>query len=351
MGSIDHAPEQPDAVQVTLPEMFLFFLAQNPRVNPHYENIRRESEEWLLNHGGFDARMSRFIHRTDFSYFCAVVLPDASAETLRTLCDWGNWVFPFDDAFDNGYLKTNPEEARNLIEMLDLIMKDGQFEPEHPLLIAFKSIWSRLSHSSSEVVRSRFAASMTAYCEAIMQQVQMQASTGLSSTIDALLALRRESIATTPIYALIEYAYGLSLPDDVIKHPSIQRIETIATDIVLIQNDIVSYAKEKALGESHNIVSVYHQEGKSLQESFDSAGELLKGRYREWYLTLTQLPTWGEEIDSHVQLYINSVQNVALANLNWSYRAERYWDGNNHEVRKSRIVTLPLQAGAATVVA
>lgn len=48
MGSIEHAPEQPDAVQVTLPEMFLFFLAQNPRVNPYYENIRRESEEWLL---------------------------------------------------------------------------------------------------------------------------------------------------------------------------------------------------------------------------------------------------------------------------------------------------------------
>ena len=46
----------------------------------------------LRSHGGFDTRMSRFIHRTDFSYFCAVVLPDASAETLRTLCDWGNWV-------------------------------------------------------------------------------------------------------------------------------------------------------------------------------------------------------------------------------------------------------------------
>jgi hypothetical protein len=30
------------------------------------------------------------------------------------------------------------------------------------------------------------------------------------------------------------YAYGLELPEEVIKHPSIQRIETIATDIVLM---------------------------------------------------------------------------------------------------------------------
>ena len=66
-------------------------------------------------------------------------------------------------------------------------------------------------------------------------------------------------------------------------------------------------------------MSVYHQEGKDLQESFDCAGELLKSRYREWYLTLTQLPTWGEDIDKQVQLYISSVQNVALANLNWRF--------------------------------
>ncbi|MCJ1457315.1 hypothetical protein MMC28_007682 [Mycoblastus sanguinarius] len=91
-GSMEHTVEQDAVVQVVLPEMFLYFLAQSPRVNPHYEDIRRESEAWLLKHGGFDARMSSFIHRTDISYFCAVVIPDARAETLRTLCDWGNWV-------------------------------------------------------------------------------------------------------------------------------------------------------------------------------------------------------------------------------------------------------------------
>ena len=46
----------------------------------------------MSRHERFNARISNFVHRTDFSYFCAVVLPDASAEALRTLCDWGNWV-------------------------------------------------------------------------------------------------------------------------------------------------------------------------------------------------------------------------------------------------------------------
>ena len=48
MGSIEQTAEQPDAVQVILPEMFLFFMARSPRVNPYYEVVRRESEEWLL---------------------------------------------------------------------------------------------------------------------------------------------------------------------------------------------------------------------------------------------------------------------------------------------------------------
>ena len=47
-GSQDLIPEQDAVVQVVLPEMFLLFLAQTPRVNPHYENIRQESEAWLL---------------------------------------------------------------------------------------------------------------------------------------------------------------------------------------------------------------------------------------------------------------------------------------------------------------
>ena len=47
-GSQDPISEQDAVIKVVLPEMFVLFLAQTPRVNPHYENIRQESESWLL---------------------------------------------------------------------------------------------------------------------------------------------------------------------------------------------------------------------------------------------------------------------------------------------------------------
>ena len=36
------------------------------------------------------------------------------------------------------------------------------------------------------------------------------------------------------------------------------------------------------------------------QEAFDYMGELLKARFREWYLALADLPQWGEAIDMQV---------------------------------------------------
>lgn len=126
-----------------------------------------------------------------------------------------------------------------MIEGLVSVMSDEKYEPEHPLLIAFRSIWLRICHVSVNAstllynaekysrlplkattillfkptdltmctgVQTRFATSMTAYCDAIMQQVHLQSTAGLTSTVEELLILRRDSIATTPIYALIESA-------------------------------------------------------------------------------------------------------------------------------------------------
>lgn len=44
---------------------------------------------------------------------------------------------------------------------------------------------------------------------------------------------------------------------------------------------------------------------------------MLVTRYREWYLALVELPSWGERVDSDVQRYIRGIQNVVQANLNW----------------------------------
>lgn len=58
--------------------------------------------------------------------------------------------------------------------------------------------------TKTQGAQTRLAANMNAYCKAILRQVQLQTENSSVATIEAMLDLRRDSIATTPIFAFIE---------------------------------------------------------------------------------------------------------------------------------------------------
>ena len=128
----------------------------------------------------------------------------------------------------------------------------------------------------------------------------------------------------------------------------------------------------------HNLVAICRINGMPAQQAFDRLNDLLKDRYRDWYLALADLPPWGEKIDAQVQKYIQGVQNVVLSNLNWrsvpslthaeiclhhppafffpptnqknareayvrhsfSFKSERYFGKSHDAVRKSQRITV-----------
>lgn len=59
--------------------------------------------------------------------------------------------------------------------------------------------------------------------------------------------------------------------------------------------------------------------GMPAQQAFDRVNNLLRDCYRDWYLALAGLPQWGEKIDAQAQKYVQGVQDVVLANLNWRF--------------------------------
>lgn len=69
----------------------------------------------------------------------------------------------------------------------------------------------------------------------------------------------------------------------------------------------------------HNLVAVCRNSGMSAQASFDEIGKMLQSRFRDCYLAMASLPSWGPEIDAQVQNYIRGVLNVVKANLHWRY--------------------------------
>lgn len=43
----DQAPQQHELKRVKIPDLFVSFVSQRPRLNPYYEVMKNESEEWM----------------------------------------------------------------------------------------------------------------------------------------------------------------------------------------------------------------------------------------------------------------------------------------------------------------
>jgi hypothetical protein len=78
--------------------------------------------------------------------------------------------------------------------------------------------------------------------------------------------------------------------------------------------------------------------GQSPQEAFDTVGALLEERYKEWETAITDLPSWGPEIDAQVARYVEGIQNVVQANVTWSFQSGRYFGKQAQEIRRTRLV-------------
>ncbi|KAH8594605.1 isoprenoid synthase domain-containing protein [Bisporella sp. PMI_857] len=346
-------------VTVTIPNLFVSFLANQPKLNPNYEVVRGESVSWIQRMCDLDEQMTRKISKTDFSFFMAIVAPSADVTSLRTLCDWGNWVFPYDDMFDNENLKNEPKKAMDTMRSLLSIMHANENEAtidqagRMSIIKVHDTIWARLKRKSPfgrrrptepELdsfayiflgVQRRFAETMTSYALGALQHVN-DGFDGRVVSPEEMLSTRRQSAGVTPLFALIEYANKLTIPDYIFEHESIKQIEAISTDIVVLQNDVLSYYKEESEGVPYNVLVACRLAGQSAQEAFDTVGALLEKRYQDLDHALAGLPRWGEPIDTDIQRYIQGIQNIAVANVHWSFRSARYFGKMSEAVRQTR---------------
>ena len=105
-------------------------------------------------------------------------------------------------------------------------------------------------------------------------------------------------------------------------HPKAERLDILlqrgGNTLSFLTVSTVAH-QSQALGVNNNLVAICRLNGSPAQQAFDRVNNLLIECYRDWYLALADLPQWGEQIDVEVQTYIQGVQNITLANLNWRF--------------------------------
>lgn len=330
---------------VRIPDMFASFMSIEPRTNPHYSKVKRESEEWIAEILRLDEKAARRNSKADFTYLAALWIPDADEEALRVVVDWLHWIFFFDDQFDEGHLQNDYESAKVECNVTFATMEDGHpivSVEEYPLRWVYQYNWFCFQKRASPGLQQRYKDSMKGYFDAVLGQVNV-ASESLNLNVDEYMDFRRRSIGVFPTQELIEYAHGIKLPQYVFNAQAITELRRISADMTALGNDMVSYRKDLIQGVEHNVIFIYRRKGLSEQQAVDALGEMVNRLYKEWYRALAEMPTWGEKVDREVLKYCCGCRDIAIGDHYWEFKSGRYLKQDEGDiVRQTRILELPL---------
>ncbi|KXH37990.1 hypothetical protein CSAL01_07921 [Colletotrichum salicis] len=330
---------------VRIPDFFSSIMSVKPAININHEHVKKEADSWIAKILRLSEAQARRNVQANFAFMNAMWVPYADAEAYRTMVDWNNWVFAFDDQFDEGHLKDDPIKALEELHATFAVLEDTQAPVQlhdNPIRYVFQTVWDRFKKGSTKELQKRYKASIRYYFSGLLSQVRVQTSkSAMSLTVDEYMGFRRGTIGCQPSYVLVEFCHGINVPSEVIDDESLQECRRISADLVILVNDILSYRKDLEQGVQHNLIALLKSQGHSTQEAIDEIGDMIDECYRDWYLALSKMPICGEKIDQEVIRYLNGCRDVALGNLHWSYESGRYLGDEGALVRQTRILRLP----------
>ncbi|RWA09620.1 hypothetical protein EKO27_g5480 [Xylaria grammica] len=143
-------PEQRRSVRI--PDLFSSIMSTRPVVNQNHFKVKAEGDRWISKIMNMDEKTSAKNTKSDFCLLSSMWVPTAGEEALRTMLDWNNWIFYFDDEFDEGHLRDDLVAAREEIDQTMAIMEEGAaiYTPEeNPIRYVFQTCWQRVVKGAS----------------------------------------------------------------------------------------------------------------------------------------------------------------------------------------------------------
>ncbi|SJL11821.1 uncharacterized protein ARMOST_15232 [Armillaria ostoyae] len=308
------------------------------RINPHYEEVKAESEAWFQSFKAFGPESQRAFDRCNFSLAASLGYPTATKEHLRTGCDLMNISFVFDEYTDYA----SPEVARRYADIImDAIRNPFEPRPSGKVVLGViaQEFWVLGVQSASSSAQKHFLESFKEYTDSVVQEAEHRQQHHIQN-IEDYFNTRRLNAAIYVLHSMLELSYDL--PDEVFNHPAVVALRRLGCDMMIMDNDISSYNKEQALEEHpfNILTSVMHE----LTCDLHTAVSWVENRHRSTrnkFLTLwTEIPSWGPETDVTVSLYLHGIANWVCANNCWSFESERYFGTNGRAVQQNRMVTL-----------
>ena len=80
------------------------------------------------------------------------------------------------------------------------------------------------------------------------------------------------------------------------------------------------------------------------QTAIQLAGDLWRQTLDYFFRERKRIPSWGEEVDRAVALYVQGLEDWIIANAEWSFETERYFGKDAQKIKQSlEVELLPLR--------
>ncbi|MFE9575246.1 hypothetical protein ACFYO1_02580 [Nocardia sp. NPDC006044] len=288
-------------------------------ISSHAAELEQKSMTWLAQFGFFGNKER--LRSTKSAEFAARVSPNGLFERLQTASDWDYWGFAFDDRSDNGGLSTDLDAfvhyAHRLLRALET--PDPRLFDNDPLTAAIADISERFAAQVTPVQHKRWTAAHRAWLFGVAAQI------GTTGTMDVnrYVEIRLDNAAGEVVTLTTELVGGYEVTEEEHCHPEIRALSGMARLIAALDNDLHSYAKTAAHGESdrHNIVDILAVEFRYGLHDATAAAVALRDRIMCRFLTLSD--TVGT-FSAGTRQYVRDLGHIIRGNIDWALSVPRY---------------------------
>lgn len=293
-------------------------------VNPHVDEVNRDTLAWLAASGMIadDDQLERF-RLARYGWLGARTYPYASRELCQLVTDWCVWLFAFDDAYCESDRRA-AEIARALPQLYTVVDDNEGDEPvENVFARALLDIKTRIRRHGTADQLDRWRAMTKDYLFAQVWEAANRED-DVVPTIEDYIFMRRRTGAMLTVFALIDLAAQTPLTMDEWRHPVVREMTEHANDVVVWDNDLISYAKERSEANiRNNLVSVLVEHtGCTVQEAMDRIGVMRD----EAVAAMAALTPDTEALGSPaVDAYVTGLKYWISGSVDYSLTSSRYF--------------------------
>lgn len=234
-----------------------------PRVSPHVAEVHRAGVHWATRHGLLpDSRAQATFAAARFANLMSRTFPEADYSDLCLATAWLTVIFGVDDTLETA-LGRDPARMGVVAKAFVNHLRAGARDRStvlgealgRPLAGALGDVWRRTDGRCGPDWRARFIDHVTEYLQGTIWEAENRA-VGRVPGAEEYRRMRQRTAATGMFFDLIEPFRGVELPAAVLADPDYRALRRHADHAVGWFNDLVSWPKEEAAGDHHNLILV-----------------------------------------------------------------------------------------------